>query len=29
MNDFEKIFVIPIGKKKAIFKFNPYYQISE
>ena len=29
MNDFEKIFVIQNGKKKAIFKFNPYYQISE
>lgn len=25
----EKIFVIPLGEKKAIFKFNPFYQLSE
>lgn len=29
MNDHEKIFIVPIGEKKAIFKFTPFYQISE
>lgn len=29
METLEKIFIIPIEKKKAIFKFNPFYQLSD
>lgn len=29
MESYEKVFIVPIGEKKAIFKFNPFYQLSE